>query len=147
VPDDRSVEIADETGTLEARVVALLDRAARVALEAEAAPDDAEISVTLLDDEGITRVNTEFLSHEGPADVISFPLRQPGLPLVGDIYIGLEQARRQAEDYGVSAEEELVRLVVHGILHVLGWEHPEGEERMDSAMYRRQEELVRLALS
>ncbi len=138
-----SVGIADETATLDAPVLAALERAAIATLEAEGA-GEVDLSVALLDDAAISRLNREFLSHEGPADVISFPLSQPGLPLVGDIYIGIEQANRQARELGINPDEELVRLVVHGTLHVLGWDHPAGDDRAESPMYRRQEEIVNL---
>jgi probable rRNA maturation factor len=103
---------------------------------------EAEISLTLLPDPEIARLNEEYLSHDGPTDVISFPLHLPGQPPLGDIYVGLDQAARQAGELGVPLSEELLRLAIHGTLHVLGYEHPEGDERFDSSMYRRQEELL-----
>ena len=65
---------------------------------------------------------------------------------MGDVYIGYEQAHRQAGELGFDPEEELVRLVVHGVLHVLGYDHPEGEDRTGSPMFERQEALVRAIL-
>jgi probable rRNA maturation factor len=103
---------------------------------------DAEISLTLLDDEGIGEMNRRFLGRDRATDVIAFALG-PGPCVVGDVYLGAEQARRQAADAGVSVDEELVRLAVHGTLHVLGHDHPEGEEREKSPMFTRQEALVR----
>lgn len=120
----------------------IVSRAAATTLDAQAA-EDAELSVTLLDDHGMAALNRQWLAREGPTDVIAFPLHGEGEPPVGDIYIGMEQARRQAEELHVPAEEELGRLVVHGTLHVLGWDHPEGEEREASEMWRVQEEIVR----
>lgn len=102
----------------------------------------AEVSIALLPDAEIAAMNAQYLSHDGPTDVISFPLEQPGAPLVGDVYIGAEQAARQAGEHGATPREELLRLAIHGTLHVLGWEHPEGDDRADSEMYRRQEELL-----
>ena len=61
---------------------------------------------------------------------------------VGDVYICRWVAEREARTHGCSVREELIRLVVHGTLHALGREHPEGEERMRSAMWRRQERYV-----
>jgi probable rRNA maturation factor len=136
-----SVVIADETGTLDASLLGVLEKAAIATLQAEAS-GDIELSIALVGDAEIARMNREFLSHEGPADVISFPLTQPGLPVVGDIYIGVDQARRQAGEFGATFDDELIRLVVHGTLHVLGWNHPEGDDRSVSPMYRRQEEIV-----
>lgn len=109
---------------------------------AEEGRESAIVSVALLDDQGIATLNLEYLSHEGPTDVISFPLDSIDDRVVGDIYIGVEQARRQALELGADFRQELVRLAIHGALHVLGWEHPDGPERIESPMFARQEELV-----
>lgn len=110
-------------------------------------PDEdavGELSVALLDDPDIRRLNHEHLGHDRVTDVIAFPLWDEGEPVVGDVYVGFEQARRQAAAEGVPLEEELVRLVVHGTLHVLGWDHPEeAAGREASPMYRLQERIVR----
>lgn len=103
---------------------------------------EAEISIALVGDDEIAALNQEYLNHEGPTDVISFPLPAPGGVRVGDVYVGAAQAERQAAELGVPYREELLRLVVHGTLHVLGHEHPEDEGRSESPMYRRQEELL-----
>ncbi|MBT8336520.1 MAG: rRNA maturation RNase YbeY [Gemmatimonadetes bacterium] len=125
-----------------------LEPAARAALEARDV-DRAELSVTLVDDATIRTLNREHLGHDRPTDVIAFGLWQPGDPVVvGDVYVGLDQALQQAAELGVSAEEELIRLVVHGTLHVTGMDHPEAaDERADSAMYRLQERVVADVLS
>jgi probable rRNA maturation factor len=121
----------------------LVARAVRSVLSSEGV-HEAEVSVTLLPDDEIRTLNREHLGHDRVTDVIAFPLWERGEPVVGDLCVGLEQARRQAVEAGVSLEEELARLVVHGMLHVLGWEHPEEPAaRLESAMWRRQEELVR----
>lgn len=121
----------------------LLLRAAGLTLEAEGV-SRAEFSVTLLGDEEIAELNRRYLAHDWIPDVLSFPLHPSGDPPLGDVYIGLDQARRQAREVGVAVEEELVRLVIHGILHVLGYDHPEEpEDRDGSEHYRRQEALVR----
>jgi rRNA maturation RNase YbeY len=76
--------------------------------------------------------------------VVSFALAStvPNVPIAGDIYIAPDVARRNAKAHGVSLREELTRLVVHGVLHVLGFDHPEGENRAASPMWRRQEQLI-----
>jgi probable rRNA maturation factor len=102
----------------------------------------AEISIAFLPDEEIAGMNEGYLSHEGATDVISFALHGEGERPLGDIYIGAEQAARQAAEAGVAVEEELLRLAVHGTLHVLGYEHPEEGDRSETRMYRRQEELL-----
>ena len=121
---------------------ALLARAVEATLRSEEIAE-AEVSVTLLADGEMAELNRTYLDREGTTDVISFTLSGDGEPPLGDIYVGEEQARRQAAELGVPPAEELVRLVVHGTLHLLGHDHPEGPERMDSPMFRRQEALVR----
>jgi probable rRNA maturation factor len=128
-------------GVAAAHDLARLEEVVRFVLREEAV-EEAELSLTLLLDVEMAQLNEQYLGHEGTTDVISFPLEGPGSTVVGDIYIGMEQAMRQAEDLAVPADEELLRLAVHGTLHVLGHEHPESDDREDSPMYRRQEELL-----
>jgi probable rRNA maturation factor len=100
-----------------------------------------EISVTFLDAGAMTALNEAHLGCRGPTDVIAFNLREPRMPL-GDIYVCPAVARDSAREYGVELREELLRLVVHGVLHVVGYDHPTGPEREDSEMFRRQEALL-----
>ncbi|RMH15027.1 MAG: rRNA maturation RNase YbeY [Gemmatimonadetes bacterium] len=118
-----------------------MERAVRHAL-ASAGVTEAEVSLTLLDDAGIRELNRRYLERDRPTDVIAFTLSAPGEPVLGDVYVGAEQAARQAADAGLPLTEELVRLAVHGTLHVLGHDHPEGPERLESPMFRLQESLV-----
>ena len=121
-----------------------LHRAATHVLTAEGRAT-GELSVTLLADDDIRAINREYLDRDYVTDVIAFSLGDEG-SLMGDVYIGYEQAHRQAGELGFDPEEELVRLVVHGVLHVLGYDHPEGEDRTGSPMFERQEALVRAIL-
>lgn len=105
-------------------------------------PRGGEVSLTLVDDDAIRAINRDFLGKDRVTDVIAFSLGEGG-QLLGDVYVGVEQADRQAVELGVDPAEELVRLAVHGTLHVLGHDHPEGEERDRSPMYEFQERLVR----
>jgi probable rRNA maturation factor len=123
----------------------LLVRAARAAVRHEGIRH-SEISVTLLDDAEIADMNRRFLSHAGPTDVISFALYEDDEPPVGDIYIGVDQTRRQAAQHGVPVAEELARLTIHGVLHMLGHDHPHGARRLTSRMWRVQEEVLRAVL-
>ena len=119
----------------------LLERGVRKVLEAQGV-GSGEVSVTFMGDDGMEALNRDFLGRQGPTDVIAFALQGPGEPLMGDIYVGYEQARRQAGEHSVPLDEELLRLAVHGTLHVLGHDHPEGEERISSEMFVLQEELL-----
>ncbi len=94
------------------------------------------------------RLNRRMTGRRGLTDVIAFALPQPDGTVLGDVYVCPEAARRWVGrgrgpgDEG-RLEEELVRLVVHGTLHVLGYDHPEGPGRTRSTMWRRQERYVR----
>jgi probable rRNA maturation factor len=105
-----------------------------------------EMSLALLGDDEMRELNRRYLGRDRLTDVIAFALGD-GEELVGDVYIGVEQARRQAADMGVSFSEELARLAIHGTLHVLGHDHPEGDERERSPMFRLQERLLRDVLA
>ncbi len=109
----------------------------------DASVGEGEVSLALLDDAAIRELNRDYLGLDRPTDVIAFALHNEGQPVLGDIYIGYDQALRQATDMVVPVTEELVRLAIHGTLHVLGHEHPETDARFDSAMFQVQERLVR----
>jgi len=134
------VHIDDET--FPDAPVGLIEGAVRRALAAEDR-DDVEISVALFPDGEMRRLNRRFLGKDRTTDVLAFTLPGGGGPTVGDIYLGYEQAGRQAAELGVPLREELARLAIHGTLHVLGHDHPEGPERAESPMFRLQERLLR----
>jgi len=105
---------------------------------------DALISVAFVGSEMMAQINVQFLKSEGPTDVITFGLSASGgkMPVIGDIYICPGVAERNAKKLGISTREELARLLVHGTLHVLGYDHPEGEARTRSPMWKRQERIL-----
>jgi probable rRNA maturation factor len=105
---------------------------------------DALLSITFVANPTIMSLNRRHLKRGGVTDVIAFGLRQAGRhsPILGDIYIAPDVARASARANDVTVGEEIVRLVVHGTLHVLGYDHPDGIARTRSAMWRRQERLV-----
>jgi probable rRNA maturation factor len=107
---------------------------------------DALVSIALVSPREIAAINRAHLKHASATDVISFALDAHGNPdaaILGDIYICPDVARDNARAHGVPVREELARLVVHGVLHVLGHDHPDGEVRLASPMWTRQEGLVR----
>jgi len=104
---------------------------------------DGEISVTLLGDHEIQELNLSYLSVDSPTDVIAFSLYGPEEAVVGDIYIGYQRAMIEAVEREIPIEVELVRLVIHGTLHVLGHDHPDTNERHRSDMFLLQESLVK----
>jgi len=108
---------------------------------------DALVSITFVSRREIARLNKAHVGHAGATDVISFALgKTPGererSAVVGDIYIAPDVARANAIHFGGSIREEIARLVVHGTLHVLGHDHPEGDGRTTSPMWKRQERLL-----
>jgi probable rRNA maturation factor len=119
---------------------ALVRRVVEAVLKAERR--QGLISVTFLGRDSMRRLNAAHKGHDRPTDVLSFPLASPTGQVVGDVYVCPWVARREAEARGIPLREELVRLVVHGTLHALGHDHPEGTERTRSAMWRRQERYV-----
>ncbi len=100
---------------------------------------DASISIVLLDDVAMARLNETFLSHTGPTDVITFPLGDGPAP-EAEIYISTDTARSQAREFGVPLREELARLAIHGTLHACGYD--DLAEPARSRMLRRQEKYV-----
>ena len=118
--------------------------AARATLRGERVRN-ALLSIALLDRSSMARLNRRHLCHAGATDVISFGFDRPSRtdPVIGDIYIAPDVGRANARARGTPVGEELTRLVVHGTLHVLGYDHPDGEERERSPMWMKQERIVR----
>jgi len=144
--DEVEVQVSVGEGIAPAAPPERVEAAVRHVLRAEGVRA-AEISVALVGDAEMAALNGEYLGHEGPTDVISFHLHDRGEPPLGDVYVGVHQAARQAAGFGAPADEEVLRLAVHGTLHVLGYDHPEGDERASSPMFARQEALLREFLS
>ncbi len=121
----------------------------RVALVAHAVLEgerqgSAALAITFIGTREMARLHRRHLGVGGPTDIITFEHASHvrGAPLVADIYIAPAVARENAQRAGCRVREELARLTVHGVLHALGWTHPEGEGRTRSAMWRRQERWV-----
>lgn len=102
----------------------------------------AVVSVTFVGRDGMRRLNARYKKLDCPTDVLAFALRPPRGPRLGDVYVCAWAAKRAAREHGIPLRQELIRLVVHGTLHALGRDHPEGPGRMRSAMWRRQERYV-----
>ena len=136
---------------------------ARSVLEAEGIRSDTEVALLFVDEETIASLNERFLEKEGPTDVLSFPIEDeaarsgrtpdeggtgPGsmeaatdrLLLLGDVVICPSVAARNAVDHGVTFDDEIALLVVHGILHLLGMDHEVDEEA--ERMEQREQQLL-----
>ncbi|MDA8192599.1 MAG: rRNA maturation RNase YbeY [Thermaerobacter sp.] len=125
-------------------------QAARATLTSVGGLADAEVSILLTDDERITAYNRDYRGIDGPTDVLSFSQREgvggdPDDPLLGDVAISVERATAQALDFDHSLAREMGFLTVHGVLHLLGWDHqlPEDERAM---MAKTEEILTMLGL-
>ena len=82
----------------------------------------AFISIVFINDRRMVQLNKEFLDHRYPTDVLSFPLEETTKSRIeGEVYVNLDQARRQASEYHVSLKNERARLVIHGVLHLAGY--------------------------
>lgn len=116
----------------------------------------ALVSIAFVTPRTIARLNRAHLGHRGATDVIAFAFAprssirgRRGRPahrsdgVVGDVYIAPAVARQNAVRWHVGIREELARLVVHGVLHVVGYDHPAGPDRIHAAMWHRQERLLR----
>jgi probable rRNA maturation factor len=119
---------------------ALVVRAVKAVLRAERR--EAMISITFLGRDSMRRLNARHQRLDHPTDVLAFSLNGPAGEVIGDVYVCPWVARREARARGIPVREELIRLVVHGTLHALGRDHPEGPERTRSDMWRRQERYV-----
>jgi probable rRNA maturation factor len=102
----------------------------------------AALSLTFVGPERMRELNARWKRRPEPTDVLAFSLAGPGGALLGDVYICPAEAALEAEARGLPLRQELLRLVIHGVLHVLGYDHPR-ERRTASAMWRRQERYLK----
>ncbi|GBD09818.1 Endoribonuclease YbeY [Candidatus Thermoflexus japonica] len=124
--------------------VAGLRRAARAVLRRHGLEDRAALTVALVDEETIRRLNRIYRGIDAPTDVLSFPARveiPPGIRYLGDVVIAFPYAVRQAQQEGHPLDGELALLTVHGVLHLLGYDHETGPERR--RMWAIQREILR----
>ena len=106
----------------------------------------AELSLLFTDDEGITKLNRRYLKRDGPTNVLAFPMTDAAHPevetsMLGDIVISLDAAARDAQEWGESLEGTVDRLLIHGLLHLLGYEH-EGSAQEAKRMEEETERLL-----
>jgi len=136
----------------------LLERAARLTLDAspwltadrQSDPANADMTIVLTDDGQLHELNREYLGVDAPTDVLSFPASETdpetGMTYLGDILISIPRAAQQAQAAGHPLEAEVQLLVVHGTLHLLGYDHAEAEDK--TRMWNAQAEVLsRLGLS
>ena len=123
-----------------------INQVAAICLREEQLPEDVDVDLLFVDNEAIREMNLEYRDKDSATDVLSFPMYEPDEEiddeeevLLGDIVISLERAQEQCEEYGHSLEREVMYLLVHGLLHLAGYDHMEEE---DKKVMRAQEEKL-----
>ena len=130
--------LIDKKISVEENVESEIIRAAQVVGKLYGA-ENSEVSITLTDDENIHELNKKFRGIDRPTDVLSFAFRESDEPqildsdveILGDIIISIERAKVQAEEFGHSFLREIIFLEVHGLLHLLGYDHIEENDRAE----------------
>jgi probable rRNA maturation factor len=147
-----TVDFNDETNALTKEQQALVEKVIKKTAEVEGLTGEVEVSVTIVDVKRIQEINREYRNKDQPTDVISFALNEqgdgeldliddPDMPnVLGDIIISFAHIKAQAEEYGHSFERELGFLTVHGMLHLLGYDHI--TEAKEKEMFSRQEDIL-----
>lgn len=145
------IDLNDEHGFLKESQQEMLLELLEFAAKEENIEADAELSVTIVNNQEIQEINRDYRDKDRPTDVISFALEEEGegetaiisddMPrILGDVIISMDKAKEQATDYEHSLERELGFLAVHGFLHLLGYDHMnEADERK---MFGRQDEIL-----
>lgn len=120
-------------------------------LNALGCPEDAELSVLIVDDPAIQRINRDYLERDRPTNVISFSQQEGDIPdfaetgmLLGDVVISADTAWRDARDAGIDMFAEMVFLLLHGILHLLGYDHERGSTEEAELMEEKEREIYAL---
>ena len=134
------IGILDETGELDSKTKSRIKKIAHLVLKEQDVPGDCELSITFIDDTQMRELNRTYRKIDRTTDVLSFPQSEgPDFTILGDIIISLDTAERHSKSYGVTLHEELKKLIVHGILHLLGHDHKKKKET--EIMREREKEL------
>ena len=143
------MDVLFENNTNEEINYKLIEKVISEALRYEGVKDNTEVSVTIVDNEEIRKINNKFRNIDRATDVLSFPLidfDNESLPddgskiYLGDIIISIERAKEQAKEYGHSIDREIGFLTAHSMLHLLGYDHMVPEEEKE--MFAKQEEIL-----
>lgn len=125
-----NIAILDETAEISAGFKREIRKKSLKVLKALGAPKDSELSVTFIDDLKMRELNRDYRNIDRTTDVLSFPQEEgPGEILLGDIVISIQTSLRNSRRYGIEHEEEIIKLLVHGILHLFGYDHKKKKER------------------
>lgn len=146
-----SIDFLDETNELSEEMLTTLEELLNFAARKEEVEAGSELSVTFVSNDRIQEINREYRDKDYATDVISFALEEMGegeievsggdMPRVlGDIIISIKKAEEQADEYGHSFEREMGFLAVHGLLHLLGYDHENEED--EKMMFGRQKDIL-----
>ncbi|MEO1781694.1 rRNA maturation RNase YbeY [Enterococcus diestrammenae] len=149
------ITFIDETNSVPEDKIHEIDDLLQFAADHLKLPENAEMSVTFMDNAAIQEINRDYRGKDAPTDVISFALEEEGegeIPVIfdeedsplprelGDLMISVERAKEQAEEYGHSYDRELGFLALHGFLHINGYDHMNPEDEKE--MFTLQEEIL-----
>ncbi|TDM13108.1 rRNA maturation RNase YbeY [Macrococcus lamae] len=143
-----TVEFIDDDKYLDYNYLPQIESLLQFAATEEGIEEEAEVAVSFVSSEEIKSINAEYRNKDSVTDVISFAMEEgeddfedPSMVrLLGDIIICVERAREQADDYGHSFEREVGFLALHGLLHLLGYDHM--TETDEKQMFGRQDEIL-----
>lgn len=143
------IELQDETETIDATLLSEIQSFVLFCAEEENVPKNIELSILFVEDSFIQQLNQQYREIDEPTDVLSFPQQEnnqwkdldiPAIPL-GDIIISVDHAKKQATSYGHTFAREIAFLVVHGFLHLLGYDHMTAAD--EAKMFARQKKLLK----
>ncbi|SES66828.1 rRNA maturation RNase YbeY [Anaerobranca gottschalkii] len=120
-----------------AEIEELINKICRQVAEEEAINGEYEVNIIFVDDPFIQNLNSRFRGKDCPTDVLSFPFDTP--EFLGEVYISLETAKRQAEEYNHTLTREIAFLTVHGLLHLLGYDH---NDQPNELMREKEEKIL-----
>jgi probable rRNA maturation factor len=124
------ISVSDDTGELDGRYRTRLRKIAGTVLKNLGQPSQCELSVSFTDDRRMRELNRIWRNIDRTTDVLSFPQEGgPDYSLLGDILISLDTAKRQSKNYGNTVHEEIKKLLVHGMLHLLGYDHKKKKDK------------------
>jgi probable rRNA maturation factor len=145
------IDLFDETNQVSDEEIQLIEELLQHAAKMENVVEDAEVSVTFVNDSRIHKINKEYRDKDAPTDVISFAMEEKGVgevevkgvsiaPILGDIIISTERTLEQSKRFNHTFIRELGFLSVHGFLHLLGYDHTAKED--EKMMFQRQKEIL-----
>lgn len=125
-----------------------LKQKAQLALDALGCPE-GELSILIVDDDQIAALNKAYLNREGPTNVIAFPMQEGSFShiapsLLGDVVVSVETAAKEGAIAGISVEERMMELLVHGILHLFGYDHETQDSKDALRMEKKNREILEL---